>query len=72
MNSEPFTMPWYAVQRYRRAEPEKAENRLVAANDGTSSAAIAGPMLEASCAENNISYFGGDALPIPTASTPDF
>ena len=67
-----FTMPWDAIQRYRRVEPERAENGLVIANDATSSAAVAGPMLEASCAENNISYFGNDALPIPTAEKPDF
>jgi hypothetical protein len=67
-----FTLPWNAIQRYRRAEPQKSENALVAANDGTTSAAIAGPMLEASCAENNVSYFGGDRLPIPTAIKPDF
>ena len=67
-----FTMPWDAVQRYRRVEPEKAENPLVVADDGTSSANLAGPMLESSCAENNNSYFGGDALPIPQANRPDF
>jgi hypothetical protein len=67
-----FTLPWNAIQRYRRAEPQKSENALVAANDATTSAAVAGPMLEASCAENNISYFGGDPLPIPTATAPDF
>jgi hypothetical protein len=67
-----FTMPWNAIQRYRRAEPQKSENALVAADDGTTSAAVAGPMLESSCAENNICYFGGDTLPIPQAATPDF
>ena len=67
-----FTMPWDAIQRYRRVEPEKAENPLVVADDGTSSANLAGPMLESSCAENNNSYFGGDALPIPQANRPDF
>ncbi|HYM19079.1 MAG TPA: hypothetical protein VEU06_10985 [Micropepsaceae bacterium] len=67
-----FTLPWNAIQRYRRAEPQKSENVLVAANDSTSSAAVAGPMLEASCAENNVSYFGGAPLPIPTADKPDF
>jgi hypothetical protein len=67
-----FTTPWNAIQRYRRVEPQKAENALVVANDGTSSAAIAGPMLEASCAENNYSYFGNDSIPIPQAGKPDF
>ena len=67
-----FTMPWNAVQTYRRVEPAKAENALVVADDGTSSAGLAGPMLESSCAENNNSYFGNDALPIPQAGKPDF
>ncbi|HYK79714.1 MAG TPA: hypothetical protein VEU95_08795 [Micropepsaceae bacterium] len=67
-----FTTPWDAVQRYRRVEPATAENALVVPNDGTTSAGLAGPMLESSCAENNNSYFGNDALPIPQASTPDF
>jgi hypothetical protein len=67
-----FTTPWDAVQRYRRVEPTKAENALVVPNDGTTSAGLAGPMLESSCAENNNSYFGNDALPIPQATAPDF
>ena len=67
-----FTMPWNAIQRYRRVEPQRAENPLVAENDSTTSAAIAGPMLEASCAENNFSYFGNDSIPIPQANRPDF
>jgi hypothetical protein len=71
-DSGAFTTPWDAVQRYRRVEPAKAENALVVANDGTTSAGLAGPMLESSCAENNNSYFGNDALPIPQAATPDF
>ncbi len=67
-----FTTPWSAAQRYRRAEPIKAESPLVVENDASSSVPEAGPILEASCAENNISYFGGGALPIPTAEKPDF
>jgi len=67
-----FTMPWNAIQRYRRVEPQRAENPLVAENDSTSSASIAGPMLEASCAENNFSYFANDSIPIPQANKPDF
>jgi hypothetical protein len=67
-----FTVPWNAIQRYRRVEPEMAENPLVAENDSTSSASVAGPMLESSCAENNFSYFGKDTLPIPQADKPDF
>ena len=67
-----FTMPWDAVQRYRRVEPAKAENALVVVDDGTTSSGVAGPMLESSCAENNVSYFGNDTLPIPQANTLDF
>jgi hypothetical protein len=67
-----FTTPWNAVQRYRRAEPKTSDNPLIVANDGTSSAAIAGPMLESSCAENNFSYFGAESIPIPLAARPDF
>ena len=68
-----FTMPWNAIQRYHRVEPGKAENRD--RPDPVSSTSAAGPMLEASCAENNnISYFGNsnDILPIPQADKPDF
>jgi len=39
---------------------------------GTSSTAEPGPLIESVCAENNVSYFGSDALPIPTAKTADF
>jgi hypothetical protein len=67
-----FTTPWDAVQRYRRVEPQRAENALVVTDDGTSSAGLAGPMLESSCAENNVSYFGNDSIPIPMADKPDF
>ena len=65
-----FTMPWNAIQRYGRVEPGRAEN--TAPINPVSSASAAGPMLEASCAENPISLFGGDAPPIPQAAKPDF
>jgi hypothetical protein len=65
-----FTMPWNAIQRYRRVEPGKAEN--TAPLSPISSASDAGPMLEASCAENPIALFGSDAPPIPQAAKPDF
>ena len=65
-----FTSPWNAIQRYRRVEPEKAENpdpfNLV------SSTSAAGPLIEASCAENPNSLMGAEALPIPQAKIPDF
>ncbi len=47
-----FTMPWDALQRYRRVE--------------------AGPMIEVSCAENNINPFHQDMEPMPEARRPDF
>jgi hypothetical protein len=65
-----FTMPWDAIQRYRRSEPGRAENRDPF-NPVLSSTA-AGPMLEASCAENPISLFRSDAPPIPRADRRDF
>jgi hypothetical protein len=39
---------------------------------GTSSAGEPGPLIESSCAENNVSYFGNDAYPMPQADRPDF
>jgi hypothetical protein len=65
-----FTMSWNAIQRYRRLEPGRAENRDPF-NPVLSSTA-AGPMLEASCAENPASIFGSGIRPIPQADKPDF
>jgi hypothetical protein len=65
-----FTMPWDAVQRYRRVEPGRAENNVPF--NPQSSSASAGPLIEASCAENPFSYFGGESAPIPRADKPDF
>lgn len=66
-----FTMPWSAIQRYHRREPGRAENRD--AYNPVSSSGDAGPMLEASCAENNdVSFFGPGAMPIPQTTRPDF
>jgi len=66
-----FTMPWNAVQRYRRVEPGKFENTEPL--NPVASGGTAGPMLEASCAENpDVSLFGEGARPIPTAAKPDF
>ncbi len=67
-----FTMPWDAIQRYRRLEPGVAEHNLVVENDGTSGRGVAGPLIEYICAENPISYFGKEALPLPRADKPDF
>jgi hypothetical protein len=65
-----FTMPWDAVQRYRRVEPGRAENNVPLTP--LSSSGIAGPLVEASCAENPFSYFGDETAPIPHADKPDF
>ena len=69
-----FTMPWDAIQRYRRVEPSISGKAPIEARSsgGTSSASEPGPMIEASCAENNVSYFGDDAYPMPQANNPDF
>jgi hypothetical protein len=64
-------MPWNAIQRYRRVEPEVAENPDPL--NPISSTSAAGPILESSCAENPNSLFGAEgALPIPQTDKPDF
>jgi hypothetical protein len=65
-----FTMSWDAVQRFRRVEPGRAENNVPLSP--VSSSGTAGPIIEASCAENPFSYFGDDTAPIPQADKPDF
>jgi hypothetical protein len=67
-----FTMPWDAIQRFKRIEPGVADNSLVVENDGTNGRGPAGPMLEESCAESNLVTFGSDGMPIPQAVMPDF
>jgi hypothetical protein len=65
-----FTTPWTAIQRYRRVEPGRAENTAPA--NPISSASEAGPMKEASCAENPQALMSAEAPPIPRDDTPDF
>ncbi len=65
-----FTMPWNAVETYRRVEPGRAENNVPF--NPVSSSTVAGPLIEASCAENPFSYFGGESPPIPRAGRADF
>jgi hypothetical protein len=66
-----FTMPWNAIQRYRRVEPDVAENPDPL--NAISSTSAAGPILESSCAENPNSLMGAEgALPIPQTNKPDF
>jgi hypothetical protein len=65
-----FTMPWSAVQRWRRVEPGVAENNIPL--NPVSSSSDAGPLRESACAENPVSYFGDESIPVPEAKTPDF
>jgi hypothetical protein len=67
-----FTMPWDAVQRFKRIEPGVADNSLVVQNDGTNGRGEAGPMTEQSCAESPLVTFASDGAPIPQAAVPDF
>jgi hypothetical protein len=65
-----FTMPWDAIQRYRRVE------QLMTRKNVASLAALAtpedGPLTEAICAENPNSFMGMPHKPLPQAVTPDF
>jgi hypothetical protein len=66
-----FTMPWDAVQRYRRVEPGVAEAMPVVAVDGTSAVGDAGPLIEETCAET-MTFFDHETEPRPQDDTPDF
>jgi hypothetical protein len=63
-----FTTPWNAIQRYKRVEPGVADNKDPF--NAVLSSTAAGPMLEASCAEN--ARAGETDFPIPQADRPDF
>jgi hypothetical protein len=65
-----FTMPWNAIQRYRRVEPGIAENPDPL--NPVSSTSAEGPMIEASCAENPNSLMGMASIPVPQTVKPDF
>ena len=67
-----FTMPWDAIQYFKRVEPGVSENELTVANDATTGRSAAGPLTEESCAESTLSHLGEGALPVPRAETPDF
>ena len=65
-----FTMPWDAIQRFRRFE-------AVAAKKSVASLAVLatpeeGPLTEAICAENPNSFMGMPHRPLPQAVVPDF
>jgi hypothetical protein len=65
-----FTVPWDAVQYYKRVEPGVAENKPVVENDPTSTIGEEGPLQERLCSESYFNYFGYDG--IPQAKSPDF
>jgi hypothetical protein len=65
-----FTIPWDAIQRYRRVEPGVAKNPDPF--NPLSSTTAEGPLMEASCAENPNSLMGMASVPIPQTSKPDF
>ena len=67
-----FTMPWDAVQYFKRVEPGVADNVNVISNDLTSGRSAAGPLTEESCAESTLSHLGQGALPVPHADKADF
>jgi hypothetical protein len=65
-----YTMPWSAIQRWRRVEPGVAENNIPL--NPVSSSVDAGPLIESVCAENPFSYFGDESIPVPRDDAPDF
>ena len=66
-----FTMPWNAVQRFRQYE--KAVREMPIDKIAQLASVPEGPLSELVCADNPNSFFSGsNALPLPTATTPDF
>jgi hypothetical protein len=65
-----FTMPWDAIQRFRRVEPGRADNDLPLNEVG--SQGLAAPLQEGRCAESTFSFSGDRARQIPHADKPDF
>jgi hypothetical protein len=64
-----FTMPWNAVQRYRRFEAVASKNARSLVQLATPEE---GPLTEAFCAENPDSFEGMPHKPLPQATVPDF
>jgi hypothetical protein len=58
-----FTMPWNAIQRYRRVD---------ATTRATDRRHLGNPLEEMVCAENNSDFFNQGLDPIPLAEKPDF
>jgi hypothetical protein len=66
-----FTMPWNAIQRFRRFEAAVA--KIPVERLSVLATPAEGPLTEAVCAENPNSFFAGQpAMPIPQAATRDF
>jgi hypothetical protein len=64
-----FTMPWDAIQRYRRFEAVASRNVASLTQLATPAE---GPLTEAICAENPNSFMGMPHMPLPQAAAPDF
>ena len=64
-----FTMPWDAIQRYRRFEAVASRNVASLTQLATPAE---GPLTEAICAENPNSFMGMAHTPLPQADVPDF
>jgi hypothetical protein len=66
-----FTMPWNAIQRFRRFEAAVA--KIPVERLSVLATPAEGPLTEAVCAENPNSFFAGQpAMPIPQANVRDF
>jgi hypothetical protein len=65
-----FTMPWDAIQRFRRFEAVASRKNV--ANLTQLATPEEGPLTEAFCAENPNSFMGKPHKPLPEATVPDF
>jgi hypothetical protein len=65
-----FTMPWDAIQRFRRFE--ETLNKKPVASLAMLATPEQGPLMEAICAENPNSLMGLEAEPVPQTGMPDF
>jgi hypothetical protein len=65
-----FTMPWDAIQRFRRFEAVASRKNVT--NLTQLATPEEGPLNEAICPENPNSFMGMPHMPLPQAQTPDF
>jgi hypothetical protein len=65
-----FTMPWDAIQRYRRFEAVAAKKSVKSLTQLATPEE--GPLTEAVCADNPNSFMGMVHKPLPQAAVPDF